>query len=137
VLPEIADLGGSVDAEVRQMYGDGIGRASLVEQPDGDPSIRERFGPHFQRPFRRDAMSLHSLGVLVHGDGFFVEEDGQVLGLHFGQIVAGEQRRGEQTQRVMCVMYSSRFIPPLPISSMSGSFQWPGPAKDSSPAWLN
>jgi hypothetical protein len=25
----------------------------------------------------------------------------------------------------MCVLYSTSVIPPLPISSMSGSFQWP------------
>ena len=29
----------------------------------------------------------------------------------------------------MWVRYSSAVIPPLPTSSMSGSFQWPGPAK--------
>src|SRR2546429_5317511 len=34
----------------------------------------------------------------------------------------------------MGVMYSSCRIPPLPISSMSGSFQCPGPANASSPA---
>src|SRR5467141_721951 len=33
----------------------------------------------------------------------------------------------------MCVRYSSRFMPPLPTSSMSGSFQCPGPANFSRP----
>jgi hypothetical protein len=34
--------------------------------------------------------------------------------------------------RLKCVRYSSFDIRPLPTSSMSGSFQWPGPAKRAS-----
>ena len=31
-------------------------------------------------------------------------------------------------QRLKWLRYSTSVIPPLPTSSMSGSFQWPGPA---------
>src|SRR5580693_3461303 len=40
-------------------------------------------------------------------------------------------------QRLICVLYSSRFIPPFPTSSMSGSFQCPEPAYLERPAWPN
>ena len=35
--------------------------------------------------------------------------------------------------RLKCERYSTSLIPPLPTSSMSGSFQWPGPAYDCNP----
>src|ERR1051325_4233261 len=37
--------------------------------------------------------------------------------------------------KLKCARYSVVVIPPLPTSSMSGSFQCPGPACDSSPSW--
>src|ERR1039458_51161 len=40
-------------------------------------------------------------------------------------------------QRLRCARYSVAVMPPLPTSSMSGSFQWPGPAYFSSPFCLN
>src|ERR1700752_4139112 len=39
--------------------------------------------------------------------------------------------------KLMWVRYSLYFIPPLPTSSISGSFQWPGPAYLERPAWEN
>src|SRR6266566_5062775 len=39
--------------------------------------------------------------------------------------------------RLICVRYSSSFIPPLPISSMSGSFQCPGAAYGASASCAN
>src|SRR5664279_899014 len=40
-------------------------------------------------------------------------------------------------QRLMCVRYSSSVMWPLPTSSMSGSFQWPGAAYGARWLWLN
>src|SRR5208283_5211374 len=37
-------------------------------------------------------------------------------------------------QRLKCARYSVVVIPPLPTSSMSGSFQWPGPEANSMPS---
>src|SRR5207244_8597334 len=37
--------------------------------------------------------------------------------------------------KLICVLYSSSLMPPLPISSMSGSFQCPGPAHGASSSW--
>src|SRR5579859_3360808 len=38
-----------------------------------------------------------------------------------------------RAQRLKCERYSTSLIPPLPTSSMSGSFQCPGPAYDCNP----
>src|SRR5215469_7506674 len=38
-----------------------------------------------------------------------------------------------RAQKLKWARYSASDMPPLPTSSMSGSFQWPGPAKVSSP----
>ncbi len=38
-------------------------------------------------------------------------------------------------QRLKWAWYSVSVMPPFPTSSMSGSFQWPGPEKASRPAW--
>src|ERR1700730_18380000 len=39
--------------------------------------------------------------------------------------------------KLICVRYSSPVIPPLPISSISGSFQCPGRILDEIAIWLN
>ena len=40
-------------------------------------------------------------------------------------------------QRLKCERYSSLVIPPFPTSSMSGSFQWPGPAAEACSAFAS
>ena len=53
----------------------------------------------------------------------------RISGCHVAQVVAGQQRAESRHHRLMCVRYSSVVMWPLPISSMSGSFQWPGPGE--------
>ena len=51
--------------------------------------------PDFDFAVRVDAARLLAQRILIDGDDVAVGEDGLDLGLHVGQVVAGEQRRGE------------------------------------------
>ena len=67
-------------------------------------------------------------GVLIDGDHFFIGENVVNFRTHVAQVIPRNQRRGEKAHKLKCERYSTSVMPPLPTSSMSGSFQWPGPA---------
>ena len=70
-------------------------RFAEVEDGEGAWSRRGAAGPDFDGAFGVEAVALIAEGVLIDGDDFAVGEDGDDLGGHGGEVVAGQERRGE------------------------------------------
>ena len=102
--------------------------AVLVVQRDRDVAVGQRLVADHRARLVADHVRLLAQRVLVDGDDVAVAEDGQRLG-------GGALRRSVPmisgaaiiAHRLKCVRYSVAVMPPLPTSSMSGSFQSPGP----------
>jgi len=96
--PEVFGGLRAVQAEFGQAQMEGMGGVEVaagVEDGDGDGSVFELAGPDFHFALAVDAAGLVAERVLVDGDDAGIGEDGLDLRLHVGQVVAGEQGRGE------------------------------------------
>ena len=100
------------------------------EQCHRHPSARESGFDHVSNgPHRRDAIALLPQRVLVRSRSRPLFHQRRPRGLRSILVRSLPASSGDAriAHRLMCVRYSSAFIPPLPTSSMSGSFQCPGP----------
>ena len=96
--PEVFGLLRAVEAEGGEVEMEGMGGdavAARVEDGDGHGSAGERAGPDFDFTVSVDAAGLVAEAVLIDGDDVSVGEDGLDFRLHVGQVIAGEQGRGE------------------------------------------
>ena len=96
--PEVfAGLGGA-ETEAGEVEVEGVGGVAVaadVDDGDGDGSALEIAGPDFDFAVRVGVAGLVAEWILVDGDDVFVGEDGGDLGLHLGEVVAGEKGSGE------------------------------------------
>ena len=136
-LPEVPRLHSSFEAHGAKIYPSYECRLVPIEDTHRLRSIRQNTRPHFYRPLGAHAVALLACYVLIDGNHIMVRQKRHRLRRHRRKIVSSQQRcvAIEMAHRLMCVRYSSTVMPPLPTSSMSGSFQCPGPAKRPSPAW--
>jgi hypothetical protein len=124
VLPHIVQPCRAGETQPIQIQCDLQFRLTAIEQARRATAVREWFCPDFERTFIPDAVALNPFCVLIYYcDDLRVRENFLRAGIHTAQIIARKQGSGQQGPRDMCVRYSSRFIPALPTSSISGSFQ--------------
>ena len=95
LFPNVAEVGAFGEADLREVDGDFAAVPCAVEEADGDAAATEGFGPDVEVAAFIEAVALLAERVLIDGDRVLVHEDGLVGVGHFAEVVAGEQRRGE------------------------------------------
>src|SRR6266576_434425 len=120
------------ETDLRKIDGHLFGKPLPVKQADDFAAITHWLHPDFKWTFLSDPVTLPAQRILVNGEDFSIRQQFDGIGGHLGEIVSGNQRSGEDGPKahVRAVLV---VIPPLPTSSMSGSFQWPGPTYFSRP----
>ena len=96
--PQVFAFLRAVQAELRQIQVEGmrgVAVAARVEHGDGHGAALKMPRPHFDFAVGVDAAGLLAQRVLIDGDDVAIGEDGLDLRLHVGQVVAGQQRRGQ------------------------------------------
>src|SRR5260370_377035 len=95
--PHVSNLDLTIEPQLAEinMHVHGLGMA--IEQSHCPGTVRKGTSPNFGGTFYAHALTLHAPGVLVHGNHFAIGQKADRLGRHFGEIVAGEQRRGEHS----------------------------------------
>src|SRR5450432_1666161 len=82
--------------QVAPLSGDFGGCVAAVEKTNGQAAIGQRLRPDFHRAILRYTNALLAKLVLIHRDHFLVHQDIGDRGLHVADVVAGQQRRGQQ-----------------------------------------
>ena len=98
------------------------GMRATIQKGDSDFAGAHGFRPHLDVAAIGDLSTLHASPILVYGNHMRVCEQTARLLPHCADVVASDQGAFSKAHMLICVRYSSVVIPPLPISSMSGSF---------------
>ena len=65
-----------------------------IEEADRHFASFERTGPYLKRTLLPDAITCFDEGVLIDGDDFGIADDFERFLIHFGDVVAKDERRG-------------------------------------------
>ena len=130
VLPEISNPGAEVQriVELLPAHVDRLFAGAAVEEHHRAAAVGEWPRPDLKIALFPDAASLAAERILIDGDHFLVGEDLVDLGVMLRRSLPAISGAASMDHRLKCERYSVVVMPPLPTSSMSGSFQWPGPA---------
>ena len=115
------------DTDLRKIDGHLFGKPLPVKQADDFAAITHWLHPDFKWTFLSDPVTLPARRILVNGEDFSIRQQFDGIWVILERSFPAINGAARMAQRLMCVRYSSSFMPPLPTSSMSGSFQWPGP----------
>ena len=96
--PKVFRLLRAMQAQLRQAQMErmrGIAVVARIQHRHRQRAARQVPRPHLHLAVAVDARTLLAQRVLVDGDHFAVGQDRLDLRLHVGQVVAGQQRRGQ------------------------------------------
>src|SRR5262249_24031693 len=123
LLPELPQARLLADAKFRPAASHFRRLRCSVEDRHRRCAAGQRSYPDFVIAGLPDRLTLFSIFILIHSDHFAIGQDTEDRRTHASQIVPGQERRSKHRPEAYVSLVLVSVIPPLPISSMSGSFQ--------------
>ena len=130
VLPQVAHRGAQMIriTQLLPAHADFLLRLAAIKQHHRPAAVSHLLGPNFQIAILRHPPSFAAQRVLIHSNHFFIGENVLVSGVILRRSLPAIRGAAKIAHKLKCERYSVLVMPPLPTSSMSGSFQCPGPA---------